>query len=55
MKLQLKILLLMVLFLIAAYLIIQALMTWASIEAAKGDDKIYVKTGWVSEPVLEAR
>jgi signal transduction histidine kinase len=55
MKLQLKIILLMLAFLILAYLIIQALTTWAGIEAAKSDDKIYVKTGWVSEPVLEVR
>jgi hypothetical protein len=55
MKHQLKIILLMLAFLILAYLIIQALATWAGIEASKADDKIYVRTGWVSEPVLEVR
>lgn len=55
MKLQFKILVLMIIFLIIAYVIVQALMTWASIEAAKGDDYFFVKTGWVNEPVLEAR
>jgi hypothetical protein len=55
MKRQLKIILLMLIFLIAAYLIIQALMTWAALEAAKSDDYFFIRTGWVSEPVLEVR
>lgn len=47
MKLKFKIALLMALFLIIAYLIIQALMSLAEIEASKADDYFFVKTGWV--------
>lgn len=55
MSLKIKTVLLMIAFLILAYVILQALATWAEIEATKGDDYFYVKSGWVSEPVLEVR
>lgn len=55
MKLKFKIIGLMIVFLVIAYLVIQALMTWTGIKAAKGDDYFFVNTGWVSEPVLEVR
>jgi signal transduction histidine kinase len=57
MKLQLKIIGLMLALLILAYIIIQALATWAELEAAKANNyNIFVRTGYeVSEPVLEVR
>lgn len=55
MKLQFKIIGLMIVFLIIAYLIVWALMSLAEIEASKADDYFFVKTGWVDEPVLEVR
>lgn len=51
MKLKLKAIFLALALLILAGAIIQALMSLAD-EAAKSDDYFYVKTGWVSEPVL---
>jgi signal transduction histidine kinase len=57
MKLKIKTILLMIAFLVLAYVIIQALTTWAELEAAKANNyNIFVRTGYqVSEPVLEVR
>jgi uncharacterized protein YxeA len=57
MSLKIKTILLMIIFLILAYIIIQALATWAELEAAKANNyNIFVRTGYeVSEPVLEVR
>jgi signal transduction histidine kinase len=57
MKLKIKTILLMIAFLILAYAIVQAFMTWAELEAAKANNyNIFVRTGYeVSEPVLEVR
>lgn len=53
MKLKIKTILLMIAFLILAAAIVYGLMAWVEMEAAKADDYFYVRTGYVSEPVLE--